>query len=180
MKVVNGPTVEIRLAEPADLGELFSLQRAAFVDEAMLYGTPHVPALDESLDDFAQRHRESITFVAVEQRRLIAAVSLRRHDTASTETASTDTASPETLFDVERLMTAPDRRGGGAASALMAHIDNFLVAEGEKGVQLIVGDIAVGNRRLYERLGYTVESRWESVEFPGVFLVRMAKALGQG
>ena len=147
-------------ATSGQIGELYSLQRAAFVDEAMLYDTPHVPALDESFDDFATRHGESTTLVAIDGARIVGAVSLRRY---------------VALFDVERLMTAPDRRGEGVATALMAHVDAYLAALGEAGVQLIVGDIAVDNQRLYERLGYIRTARWESDEFPGLILLRMTK-----
>jgi len=36
-------------------GELFTLQRASFVDEAMAYGTPQVPTLTETFDAFRSR-----------------------------------------------------------------------------------------------------------------------------
>ena len=152
----------IRTATAADLGELFTLQRAAFVDEATLYGTPDVPALTESIDDFTARHGRSTTFVSERGPRIIGAVSLIRHDE---------------LFDVERLMTAPDARGSGVASALMTHVDDHLRASGESAVQLVVGERAEDNRRLYGRLGYAETARWASAEFPDVVLIRMIKQL---
>ena len=152
--------MDIAEASESDLGELFSLQRAAFVDEAVLYGTPHVPALDESFTEFQARHEAAKTLVVRNGARIIGAVSVRRY---------------ENLPDIERLMTVPDRRGEGVATALMAGAEELAASQGHLGIQLIVGELASDNQRLYERLGYRITSRWESTEFAGLILLRMTK-----
>ena len=83
---------------------MFTLQRAAFVDEGRLYGTPDVPALIETKVEFTARLAKSQSWVAVDQRRIVGAVSLRVYRGAP---------------DVERLMVAPDRRSEGIASKLL-------------------------------------------------------------
>lgn len=154
--------MEVVLASSGDIGELFSLQRAAFVDEAVIYGTPHVPALDEQFDAFESRHAESTTFTCREGTRIVGAVSVRQY---------------EERPDIERLMTVPDRRGHGIASGLMDRAEQFIRSEGHGSVQLIVGELATDNRRLYERLGYETTERWHSPDFPDVVLLRMTKQL---
>jgi len=92
----------IRSAVPADTGEIFTLQRAAFVDEAWVYGTADVPSLTETLADTEARLAWSFTLVGTEAQRLVGAVSLRSYRPGGP--------------DVERLMVAPDRRGAGLAA----------------------------------------------------------------
>ena len=45
----------IRRLDSAEYGQVFTLQRASFVDEARIYETPFVPALDETFDEFITR-----------------------------------------------------------------------------------------------------------------------------
>ncbi|MDY7104911.1 MAG: GNAT family N-acetyltransferase [Actinomycetota bacterium] len=145
-----------------DHGELLTLQRAAFVDEAHLYGTPEVPALDETFAELDARLRRSHTIAArLDGRgRIVGAVSLR-----------SDRVPPA----IERLMVAPDQRGLGLATRLMAGIEAVARQDGHREVRLVVGEIASGNRRLYERLGYRYLER--SVVFGDVGVWTMAKAL---
>lgn len=43
--------MRISPADDGDAGELLTLQRAAFVTEAQVYGDPRLPALTETLDE---------------------------------------------------------------------------------------------------------------------------------
>jgi len=155
--------VNIRPATAADLGELFTLQRAAFVDEAWVYGTAEVPSLRETLSEMEDRLGRSDTIVAVEGHRIVGMVSLR----------SSRDGGP----DIERLAVAPDRRHRGYATALMAAAEDLALLAGETAVQLLVGEAATLNRRLYDRLGYTETARFPLEAHPHVVLVSMTKAL---
>lgn len=46
-----GTDLQFRDIHPADAGEVLTLQRAAFVQEALIYGTPDMPPLTQSLDE---------------------------------------------------------------------------------------------------------------------------------
>ena len=61
--------MQIRRLSVDDIGAVFTLQRAAFVDEARLYDTPFVPALDETLDELTARLDQSESLVAVDEGR---------------------------------------------------------------------------------------------------------------
>jgi len=55
---------------------------------------------------------------------------------------------------VERLMVAPDRRGEGVGSQLMKAVEIASREWGFSTLQLIVGDLAINNQRIYEHLGW--------------------------
>lgn len=156
-------TRTIRLAEPADRGELFTLQRAAFVDEARLYETPFVPALDETFEAFGARHDTSTTWVAEFGGRIVGAVSLRDYRSGGP--------------DIERLMVAPDCRGQGISSVLMKVAEDHALAAGFDAIQLIVGEIAHDNRAIYRHLGWVERAHEPLKDFEHVILVTMSKQL---
>lgn len=101
-------TVRIRSAVSADYGEIYTLQLAAFVEEGRLYETPDVPALNETLNEFTTRLSMSDSWVAIDQQRIVGAVSLRAY---------------RGIPDVERLMVAPDRRNEGISSKLLKTVE---------------------------------------------------------
>ncbi len=156
-------TRSIRQAQQPDLGELFTLQRAAFVDEARIYGTPFVPALDESFNEFATRHAASTSWVAEYDGRLVGAVSVRNYRPGGP--------------DVERLMTAPDCRGQGISSVLLKVAEDHALANGFDAIQLIVGEKATDNRSIYRHLGWVEGAHEPLAGFEHVILVTMSKAL---
>ena len=120
----------VRWATEADYGELFTLQRAAFVDEAMTYDTPLVPALTESFAEFGQRTGSIPTLVMVDspggdRARIVGAVSVRVHDD---------------LPWLERLMVAPDRRNEQLGHELVLAVTTWAEAEGHDVLRAVVGD----------------------------------------
>jgi len=155
---------QIRPVHANDAGAIWTLQRAAFVDEAFLYGTPEVPALLDTEEDVSVRLTASdITLVAVDGDRIVGAVSVRDRRTGGP--------------DIERLMVAPDCRRRGIATQLVGAVEGSIREAGGARVQLIVGELAVDNQRLYERLGYRVENRFPLEGYPHVTLMSMGKAL---
>lgn len=123
----EGPS--IRWATQSDHGELFTLQRAAFVDEAMAYDTPLVPGLTESFADFGQRTGSVATLVMDstqgDRTRILGAVSVRVHDE---------------LPWLERLMVAPDRRSEQLGHQLVLAAVTWAEAEGHDVLRAVVGD----------------------------------------
>lgn len=154
--------VRIRSAVSADYGELFTLQRAAFVEEGRLYGTLDVPALNETIDEFTKRLLMSDSWVAIDQQRIVGAVSLRTY---------------RGVPDVERLMVAPDRRGESISSELLKVVELAAIDAGHNSLQMIVGDLAVNNQRIYEHLGWQRTGTFRMSEYEQVVLHNMTKNL---
>lgn len=113
--------------EPVErYGELYTLQRAAFVDEAMAYATPDVPALTETFTEFKTRTRDlDRLLIAADGFRIVGAVGARLTDGAPS---------------LERLMTAPDRRGEGIGHSLVESIIDHYRSAGFPEVRAVVGD----------------------------------------
>lgn len=153
----------IRPLSSADYGEVFSLQRAAFVDEARLYETPFVPALDETFEALKSRLEVSTSWVATLGERIVGAVSLRKYRSD--------------VPDIERLMVAPDCRGQGIASVLLNVAEDHARQGGHQVVQLIVGDLATDNRALYRHLGWAERSTDRLDGFDDVVLHTLTKQL---
>lgn len=153
----------IRPMASSDYGEVWCLQRAAFVDEARIYGTPFVPSLDDTLVETIERLEASQSWVALDQRRIVGAVSLRIYRRG--------------VPDVERLMVAPDRRGEGLASELLVAAEQNARDAGHASLQLVVGALATNNHAIYDHLGWQ-DAGAEALEgFPHVIVRTMTKAL---
>lgn len=71
-----------------------------------------------------------------------------------------------------------DVRGKGVGSRLLDEVERRAVEQGAKRLSLDVGVSNDGARRLYERRGLTIESRWpRRIPLPGISMLRMAKPL---
>jgi len=135
-------------------GELLTLQRAAYVTEAQLYGDPFLPALTQTLDEVRLELRHPALGVT-EDGRLIAAVRW----TVDGEVAH-----------IGRLVVAPDHQGRGLGTTLLRAAE---AASGADSFELFTGHLSAANIRLYEREGYR-EFRREALQ-PGVELVFLRK-----
>ena len=81
-------------------------------------------------------------------------------------------------FYLHAVAVDSDLRGDGVGSALMDSLEDGAVAGGSARLVLDVTAENQGARRLYERRGMTVESRWpRRVALPKLKFLRMAKAL---
>ncbi|MEW9531423.1 GNAT family N-acetyltransferase [Microbispora sp. NPDC049125] len=129
--------VEIERAAPADAGEILTLQRAAYVTEAQLYGDPFIPPLVESLGQVRAVIESGVVLKATDGSRVVGAV--RGQMSGST-------------CLVGRLVVAPDRQGQGIGGLLLAALHE---AVPDAAVfDLFTGHLSTGNQRLYRRLGY--------------------------
>lgn len=158
---------DIHPAVPADAGELFTLQRAAFVDEAQAVGDPFVLPLTEGLDRIARLLGEEDTLVlkAVSGHRVVGSVRARVMGTSAV---------------LSRLAVVPDQRRRGIARTLLADVERRL--RGDRPdlavLTLSVGAADVGWQRLYRGLGYAETSRERVAEH--LVMVHMRKELSAG
>jgi len=163
MSVPDSGGVEIAAAGPADAGEILTVQRAAYLVEAQLYGDPFIPPLVESLDQMRKvLGGDAVVLKAVDRGRIVGAVRAQFSDR---------------LCLVGRLVVVPDQQGTGIGTGLMRAIEER-VAGRVDGCVLFTGHLSDGNLRLYRRLGYT-ETHRERVA-AHLTLVHMRKSLQPG
>lgn len=126
---------------PEDAGEVLTVQRAAFVSEALIYGTVDMPPLVQTLDELEAELREADGWVARIDGRLVGAIRTREE---------------ADLLLIGRLAIAPDQQGSGIGQALLEAAETHSrAAEAE----LFTGSLSEANIRLYERCGYVETQR---------------------
>lgn len=150
--------------EPVErYGELYTLQRAAFVDEAMDYATPDVPSLNETFTGFKTRTRSlDRLLIAADGFRIVGAIGARLTDGAPW---------------LERLMTAPDRRGEGIGHQLVDAVAAHYRDAGFPEVHAIVGDRNPLLLAFYESLGFTTVGRTDPTAVAPSLLI-MSRDIG--
>lgn len=147
--------VELRPAVPADAGELFTLQRACWMQEWQDNPGVPIPALTESLEDVQAWLPQHTVLVARSHGRLVGAVRARlRGDT----------------WEIGRLMAAPDLQGSGLGRMLLEAIE-AAAPDGVTTYELFTGAGSKANQRRYQRAGYSL--RKDGEPFPGS--VRLTK-----
>jgi tRNA (guanine37-N1)-methyltransferase len=129
---------EIRLAQPADAGELLTLQRACWVQESQANPGVHIEALHEDLAQVASWLTEWLTLVVRHHGRLIGAARGQERDG---------------VWHIGRLMVAPDLQGRGLGRFLLREIEEAAPAH-VTSYTLFTGAGSIGNLRAYKRAGY--------------------------
>jgi ribosomal protein S18 acetylase RimI-like enzyme len=143
--------------EPADSGEVLTLQRAAYVTEARLYGDCFLPALTQSHQELREELAAGFALKAVREGRIVGAARARRDGS---------------VWHIGRLTVAPDAQGQGVGTRLLTELERHAPA-GVERFALFTGHLSVANISLYERLGYQ-QTRREILQ-PGVELVHLEK-----
>ena len=144
----------------ADAGEVLTIQRAAFVSEAIIYGSVDMPPLVQTLDELEAELSGSDGWVARVEGRLVGAIRTREDDG---------------LLLIGRIAIAPDMQGSGIGQALLeAAEQHSRAAEAE----LFTGSLSEANIRLYERCGYVETERVD--QGGGVQEVYLRKSLRDG
>lgn len=139
---VTGLTdLDVRPAVPADAGEIYTLQRACWLQELEANPGVEIPALRESLDDVRRWLGEWTVMVAREpvSGRLVGAVRGRvdRHGE----------------WDIGRIMVAPDVQGRGLGRALLELVEGLAPPEMTTYV-LFTGAGSTDNLRMYKKAGF--------------------------
>ncbi|WP_322410987.1 GNAT family N-acetyltransferase [Microbacterium invictum] len=134
----------IRDIHPSDAGEVLTLQRAAFVSEALIYGSVEMPPFTQTLDEVAHELAENLGCVALLGHRMVGAARARVDDG---------------LLLIGRISVAPDVQGEGVGSRLLDALEERGRAEGATQAELFTGSLSEANLRLYERQGYQETQR---------------------
>jgi ribosomal protein S18 acetylase RimI-like enzyme len=148
----------IRQAEQDQAGEVFTVQRAAYVTEAQLYDNPHLAGLAETLDDVRMAIELRQVLVALAGHRIVGSVrGVRDGD----------------LCHVIRLVVAPDMQGKGLGKALItaAEAANPSAAR----FALYTGEQSTSVLGLYKRLGYVEMGREQVAD--ALRLIRLEKVV---
>jgi len=139
--------ITIERAGVADAGEILTVQRAAYLTEAQLYGDPFIQPLVESLDQLRTLLKgDTIILKATREGRLVGSVRA--------------TVQEQTCL-IGRLVVVPDLQGEGIGTRLMEAVETE-VAGSVTSLVLFTGHLSAGNLKLYKRLGYA-EYRRERV-----------------
>ncbi len=133
--------LDVRPAVPADAGELYTLQRACWLQELEANPGVDIPALNESLDDVRRGLGEWTVFVARDPAsgRLVGAVRGRVDRRGE--------------WDIGRVMVAPDLQGRGLGRALLELIEEAAPADVRSYV-LFTGAGSTSNLRMYKKAGF--------------------------
>jgi tRNA (guanine37-N1)-methyltransferase len=152
---------QISEATVDDAGELFTLQRAAFLDQARLNASFDLPPLLQTYPELRDSIGQGLLLVVRQAGRLVASV---RGEVAADGEA----------WYVGRLMVAPDLQGQGLGGRLMAEIESRAPAS-VRVIRLVTGAGSVGNITFYARRGYAEVSR--TTDSAGIDIVVMEKRL---
>jgi tRNA (guanine37-N1)-methyltransferase len=151
-------TWDVEVAVPADAGEILTLQRACWVTEALVNDDLGIPALHESLEDVATGLGEWTTWVVRSHGRLVGSVRGRLE---------------RDVWEIGRLMVAPDLRGRGLGRVLLEHAEAAAPAAAAT-YRLVTGKRSEANLRRYQRAGYRVVEVLDGPSGPAVLVKRIS------
>jgi tRNA (guanine37-N1)-methyltransferase len=133
--------LEVRPATRADAGELFTLTRACWLQEQWANPGVVIPALEESFDDAVRGLDDWTTVVLLGGGRIVGSARGR-------------VDGPEgVVWDVGRVMVAPDLQGRGLGRRLLALIEEVAPPE-VTTYSLFTGAGSTDNIRMYKKAGY--------------------------
>ena len=136
--------IHIRGIHSDDAGEVLTIQRAAFVQEALIYGTVDMPPLTQTLDELRAELQHNLGCVALDGHRIVGAVRAQRDGD---------------LLLIGRLAIAPDQQGSGVGTQLLAAVEQAGLDAGATTAELFTGSLSEANLRLYAREGYVEAER---------------------
>lgn len=134
-------------AAPKDAAELLVLQRCCWAQEAIVNDSLDIPALHEDLDDVRGWIEDWEVWTVRLRGRLVAAVRGRAIDD---------------VWEIGRLMVAPDLAGQGVGRWLLDHVERQ-APPGAVSFALVTGARSARNIDLYRRAGYRIGPATSSV-----------------
>lgn len=137
----EGPEVEITAIVDSDAGEVLTVQRAAFVSEAAIYGSVDMPPLTQTLTELEAELRSESGFTARIGGRLVGAIRFVERDG---------------MLLIGRIAIAPDMQGEGIGRMLLDAAEDATDAD---VAELFTGSLSEANLRLYEACGYEEHER---------------------
>ena len=137
-------TARIRPITVDDAGEVLTLQRAAFVQEALIYDAVDMPPLTQTLDEVRGELEDNLGCVALVGERMVGCVRARVDGD---------------LLLIGRIAIAPDQQGSGLGTALLSAVEERGREAGATTAELFTGSLSEANLRLYEREGYEESER---------------------
>ena len=137
-------TARIRPISIDDAGEVLTLQRAAFVQEALIYDAVDMPPLTQTLDEVRAELEDNLGCVALDGERMVGCVRARVDGD---------------LLLIGRIAIAPDQQGSGLGTALLSAVEERGREAGATTAELFTGSLSEANLRLYEREGYEESER---------------------
>ena len=135
------PEIQLSRIAVSDAGEVLTVQRAAFVSEALIYGSADMPALTQTLDAVEAELRDADGWVARVDGRLVGVIRTRQE---------------RDLLLIGRIAIAPDMQGFGIGQALLDAAERHCTAS---EAELFTGSLSEANIRLYEHCGYVESER---------------------
>lgn len=144
----------------SDAGEMFTLQRAAFVTEAQLHDDPALPPLTQ-------------TFAELRDELSCPSVLAYGYRLGGRLVASTRLEVNGSVAELRRTSVAPDQQGRGLGTRLLTRVEH-LIPESVTAIELFTGERSSANLRLYSRLGYIETDRTPVGSYS---LVHMRKVL---
>ncbi len=126
---------------PEDAGEVLTVQRAAFVSEALIYDNVNMPPLTQTLEQVRAELTENSGWVARLGGRLVGVLRAVEDGDA---------------LLIGRIAIAPDMQGSGIGHALLAAAEEATTAS---YAELFTGSRSEANIRLYEACGYVQSER---------------------
>jgi tRNA (guanine37-N1)-methyltransferase len=138
-------------ATRADAGEILTLQRACWLSEAFDAQSFEIPALHEDLATVVAELGRWQTYVVRSAGRLVGSVRGRLIDGSD----------GGRVWDIGRLMVAPDLQGRGLGRLLLEHIQAVAPAEAT-AFWLFTGAMAARNQRLYKKAGFRLRPDLEA------------------
>lgn len=134
---------EIAIAQisEADAGEVMTLQRAAFVSEAQIYGSADMPPLTQTLAEVRAELAAGSGLTARVGGRLVGAIRYVEADG---------------VLLIGRIAIAPDMQGEGIGRTLLEAAEKASTAD---VAELFTGSLSEANIRLYEACGYRESER---------------------